>query len=139
METPKTVYVLIPNQHIGVWKVGFAGEWMSREYLSRIELPIKKDNVTEARCPILGYSFNEIEFEGNTIQRSLLRTEYQEEIGEAGYDAGAKQLTDFFKKELEVYRNDPDLAPIGKKIIDTFFANGSVSDYLAIIPSDVVA
>lgn len=139
LDTPKTVFALIPSQHIGVWKVGFAGEWMSREYLSRTSYPIKKDDVVEARCTLLGYSFKEIELEENVFSRSLLRVEYQEEVGEAAYDIGAKQLTDFFKQELEIYRNDPDLLPLGKQIIDTFFADGKVADYLALIPSDVVA
>ena len=33
--TPGTKYVLIPNQHIGAYKVGFQGEWIAREYLAR--------------------------------------------------------------------------------------------------------
>ena len=138
INTPKTVFVLIPNQHIGAWKVGFSGEWISREYLSRRSMPIKSFEVVEARCPLLGYSFKEIEFEGNTIQRPFLRVEYQEEIGQEGYDAGAKQLTDFFKKELEVYHKDPDLLPLGKKIIDKFFLDGKVADYLELIPSESI-
>ncbi len=36
VETPETRYVLIPNQHIGVWKVGFMAEWIeSKEYVWR--------------------------------------------------------------------------------------------------------
>ena len=35
VDSPNTRYVLIPNQHIGVYKVGFAAEWISREYLAR--------------------------------------------------------------------------------------------------------
>ena len=30
-----TRYVLIPNQNIGIYQVGFAPEWISREYLAR--------------------------------------------------------------------------------------------------------
>ena len=29
VDSPNTRYVLIPNQHIGVYKVGFAAEWIS--------------------------------------------------------------------------------------------------------------
>ena len=32
---PNTRYVLIPNQHIGSYRVGFAAEWIAREYLAR--------------------------------------------------------------------------------------------------------
>jgi Zn-finger nucleic acid-binding protein len=28
-------YVLIPNQHIGAWEVGFMPQWITREYLAR--------------------------------------------------------------------------------------------------------
>ena len=35
VETPDTMFVLIPNQHIGAWEVGFGGQWLAREYLSR--------------------------------------------------------------------------------------------------------
>jgi len=138
LNTPKTAFVLIANQHIGVWKVGFAGEWIAREYLSRRNMPIKSHEVVEAKCPLLGYAFKEIEFEGNIFQRSLLRVEYQEEVGEEAYNIGAKQLMDFFKEELEVYHKDPDLLPLGKKIIETFFNGGKVADYLALIGSNVV-
>ena len=34
-EASETLYVLIPNQHIGVYRIGFAGEWIAREYLAR--------------------------------------------------------------------------------------------------------
>ena len=138
-ETPNTAYILIPNQHIGAWKIGFAGEWISREYMSRVELPLKKDNVVAARCPLLGYSFKEIDIEGNTINDYLLSVEKQEEIGEAGYDAGAKQLIEFFKQELQVYWKNPELDPLGKKILDVFFADGKVEEYENLIPSGTIA
>ena len=54
-----TKYILIPNQHIGVYKVGFAAEWLAREYLARrggINI-IKRQNLEPARCPLLGYAF----------------------------------------------------------------------------------
>ena len=35
METTETLFVLIPNQHIGCWQVGFAPQWIAREYLAR--------------------------------------------------------------------------------------------------------
>ncbi|MCL1947225.1 MAG: DUF4914 family protein [Chitinivibrionia bacterium] len=139
LDTPKTTYVLIPNQHIGAWKVGFAGEWIAREYMSRRAMPIKKDEIVDARCPLLGYSFKEIEFEGNVLRQTLLSVQYQKEIGEEAYDIGAKMLTEFFKKEIQAFRDEPDLHPTGKKIIETLFSDGKVADYLKIIPSESIA
>ena len=55
LNTPDTRYVLIPNQHIGGWKVGFMAEWIAREYLARRgSAKFSRDQVTEALCPLLG-------------------------------------------------------------------------------------
>ena len=35
IDTPNTLNILVPNQHIGAYKVGFTAEWISREYLAR--------------------------------------------------------------------------------------------------------
>lgn len=35
VNTPRTRYVLIPNQYIGSYKVGFNAQWIAREYLAR--------------------------------------------------------------------------------------------------------
>ncbi len=35
VETDRTRYVLTPNQHIGAYRVDFAAEWLTREYLAR--------------------------------------------------------------------------------------------------------
>ena len=61
---PNTRYVLIPNQHIGVYRVGFAAEWISREWLARHNGHIKMDKLEPARCPLLGYALKEMVIEG---------------------------------------------------------------------------
>ncbi|MEG1720528.1 MAG: DUF4914 family protein, partial [Pseudoflavonifractor sp.] len=115
-----TRYVLIPNQHIGIYKVGFAAEWISREYLARRGgVNMKLDRLTPARCPLLGYALKEMKVDGQHISNKFLRPETQETLGEKGYDKGAKILYDFFAKELEVY-NVEELHPVGKQIIECF-------------------
>ena len=106
VKNPNTRYVLIPNQHIGVYKVGFAAEWISREWLARHNGHVKKDKVEEARCPLLGYALKEMSIDGQTIRSKYLRTETQDRMGVEGYDAGAKILTDFFAAELEKFYTD---------------------------------
>ncbi|MEG0766009.1 MAG: DUF4914 family protein, partial [Pseudoflavonifractor sp.] len=129
-----TRYVLIPNQHIGIYKVGFAAEWISREYLARRGgVNMKLDRLTPARCPLLGYALKEMKVDGQHISNKFLRPETQETLGEKGYDKGAKILYDFFAKELEVY-NVEELHPVGKQIIECFKNHGSVEDYCKIIP-----
>lgn len=134
LSCPNTRYVLIPNQHIGIYAVGFSAEWIAREYLARRGgVNMGEDQLLPARCPILGYSLREMKVDGQYISPKLLRPELQERLGEAGYDAGAAMLTDFFRRELERY-DDPELHPTGRAILDCFHQGGSVGDYEAIIP-----
>ncbi|MBS5151145.1 MAG: DUF4914 family protein [Butyricicoccus pullicaecorum] len=130
---PNTRYVLIPNQHIGVYRVGFAAEWISREWLARHNGHIKMDKLEPARCPLLGYALKEMVIEGHPIRSKYLRTETQDRLGKEGYDAGAKILNDFFAKELDKFYTD-DLDPLGRQIIECFRNGGTIEDYCKITP-----
>lgn len=134
LNCPNTKYVLIPNQHIGIYEVGFAPEWISREYLARRGgVNFRMDRLTPARCSILGYCLREMKVDGQHISVKFLRPETQERLGVKGYDTGAKILTEFFDKELAVY-DVPELHPVGRKIIECFRSGGTVEDYCKIIP-----
>lgn len=134
IDCPNTRYVLIPNQHIGVYKIGFAAEWISREYLARRGgVNMKMDRLTPARCTLLGYSLKEMKVDGQHIRSKFLHPETQETLGEKGYDAGAKILYDFFAKELVAYDVE-ELHPIGKEILKVFKNNGTIEDYCNILP-----
>ncbi|RUL89798.1 DUF4914 family protein [Tautonia sociabilis] len=127
-------HVLIPNQHIGGWKVGFMGQWIARDYLARRGPdPFDPDQITPARCPLLGYALNSLVIEGQDIPPIFLQVDRQKEVGEDGYDAGAAILTDFFRKELANYLV-PDLDPLGRQIIECMLDGGTVRDYEALIP-----
>ena len=134
LSCPNTRYVLIPNQHIGVYKVGFAAEWITREYLARRNGRVKREGLEPARCPLLGYALKEMKVDGQKIRSKYLRPELQDRMGEAGYDAGAKILVDFFAKELKKF-DTPELDPVGKQIIDCFMKGGTIEDYEAITPT----
>lgn len=134
LDTPSTRYILIPNQYIGAYKVGFSGQWATREYLSRRGgCKFSFDALKESRCPILGYSLESIKIDGQVVPKGLLQVNCQREVGDEGYDAGAKILTDFFKTELKQFLVD-GLDPLGKKIIETCLNDGSVQDYYDLIP-----
>ncbi|GAA4294397.1 DUF4914 family protein [Anaerocolumna aminovalerica] len=129
-----TRYVLIPNQHIGAYEVGFMPEWIAREYIARRgSAKFKQEHLTEARCKLLGYCHNTLKLDGHYIRRAFLQPEMQSEVGLEGYDKGAEILTDFFKKELAQY-NTEDLNPLGKQIIDCFMRDGSLEEYCDILP-----
>lgn len=48
MACPNTLNVLIPNQHIGAYNIGFMSEWVSREYLARHNGAVKAKHLTPA-------------------------------------------------------------------------------------------
>lgn len=134
VNTSGTRYVLIPNQHIGVYKVGFMPQWIAREYMARRgSAKFRPEHLAESRCPLLGYSLESLKVDGNYLPKGFLQTDLQPEVGKDGYDAGAKILSNFFKKELAKFVS-PDLDPLGKKIIECGMSNGTLKDYIDLLP-----
>ena len=79
LSCPNTHYVLIPNQHIGVFNIGFSAEWIAREYLARRGgVNMKMDRLTPARCALMGYALNEMKVDGQSIPSKFLMPEKQE-------------------------------------------------------------
>lgn len=138
LSTPETNYIIIPNQHIGAWRVGFAPQWITREYLARrgsAKFPSEK--LRKARCPLLGYTLRSLSIEGQVIDEGFLRVERQPDVGTEAYDAGAKILTDFFKKEIGKYLST-ELLPEGRMIIQCALDNGTSEDFDSLISVDRV-
>lgn len=133
LQTTHTRYILIPNQNIGAYKVGFMTQWIAREYLARRNGKFGRHQLNESRCPILGYALADIKVDGTFLPRELLEVNRQPEVGNGGYDSGARILTDFFKSELMKF-NSPDLDPLGKAIIDCCLNDGTIEDYIKLIP-----
>ena len=129
IKTPSTRYVLIPNQHIGAYEVGFMPQWVTREYLARRgSVKFRPDQTVPARCPLLGYTLDSLKIDGEYVPKGLLQTDLQLEVGEEAYDEGARQLYEFFSQELKQFQSD-DLSPEGKRIIECFFDGGKIEDY----------
>lgn len=138
LDTPEVRYVLTPNQHIGVWEVGFMPQWIAREFIARRGgAAFTKQQTNPARCPLLGYSMKPIMVEGRTIGPWFLEVDKQPEVGEAAYDVGAEILAEFFHKELQGFL-DEDLHPLGRKIIDCCLSGGTLADYEALIQRDTL-
>ncbi len=134
METASTRFVLIPNQHIGCWKVGFAPQWIAREYLARRgSNSFRQEELLASRCPLLGYHLPKIQVEGQTIGTWFFDVASQPEVGEEAYNAGARILTEFFHRQLKEFQH-PDLAPLGKQMIQACLDGATLSDYEAFAP-----
>ncbi len=130
LQTTDTMFALLPNQHVGCWKVGFMPQWLAREYLARRgTMQFREDQITPARCPLLGYTPNMLSIEGTAISKWFLHTHTQPEVGEAGYDAGAKQFKDFFAEQLSQFLAFDDLHPIGRRIIEACLDGSDVKTY----------
>lgn len=131
LSTPDTVFALIPNQHIGAWKVGFMPEWLCREYLARRgQSPFREDQLFRAESPLLGYALNNIHVEGTAISSWFLRVDTQPEVGIEAYKKGAQMLQEFFEEQLALF-DVPELLPPGREIIQCFRDGGTVEDYQA--------
>lgn len=134
VNTPNTRYVLMPNQNVGSYKVGFKPQWIAREYLARRgSAKFKPEQVEESRCSLLGYSLKRLKVDGFDVPKGLLQINHQLGVGTDAYDKGAEILKDFFKRELAQFNTD-DLLPLGKQIINCFLNDGSVEDYVKLIP-----
>lgn len=132
--TPAVRYVLCPNQHIGAWETGFMPQWIAREYLARRgHARFGPDQIQPARCALLGDALAGLQVEGRMIPRWFFQVDTQPEVGEAAYDQGAELLYAFFREELTRYL-EPELSPLGRKIIDCCLDRGGVDDYRRLLP-----
>jgi hypothetical protein len=129
LETPRTRYILTPNQHIGAWETGFMPQWLARDYLARRgHARFQSDQLVPSRCPLLGYALDKMRIEGFTILSWFLQVDTQPEVGPAAYDEGARILTNFFHEQIEEYLQ-PDLEDLGKKIIEWCLSGGKLEGY----------
>ena len=134
VDNPRTRYVLTPNQHVGAYRVGFAAQWLTREYLARRGAGrIRPEHLVPSRCPLFGYTLKEVKIDGQLIRPTFLRPDQQSGVGIEAYDEGARMLTDFFKAELAQYLTD-ELDPLGRQIIEVALRDGTIDDYVALTP-----
>jgi len=128
-QTTDTLFILCPNQHVGAWEVGFAPQWVAREYLARRgSTPFEPETLIPSRCPVLGYTRATIQVEGQQVGHWFLQVETQPEIGEEAYDEGAKILKKFIDDQVSQFMED-DLDPLGKQIIQACLDNAPLPQY----------
>ena len=137
-KTPGTRYVLIPNQYIGSYKVGFKAEHLSREYLSRRgQAPFKMEELRDLGSPVLGYAMKSVKLDGKEIPSRMLNVAEQRSVGEEAFKAGSDILTNFFKEELVQFLT-PELDELGRKIIESFLAGATIEELNSIMPGKYI-
>ena len=111
--------------------MGFAPQSVTREYLARRgSAHFQREDLKPARCPLLGFHKEKIQVEGQTIGTWFMDVSQQPEVGTAAYDAGAKQLSDFFHEQIKQFLVE-DLNPKGRKIIEACLDGASADDYIS--------
>jgi hypothetical protein len=139
LDTPAVRYILVPNQHIGCWSVSFMPQWIAREYMARRGgARFTTQQVRPSRCNLLGWNPTSIVVEGRPVGSWFFEVDKQPEVGPEAYDQGAQILRDFFKQQLEQFR-DPALLPLGREIIDCCLSGGSLDDYIRLLPKSIPA
>lgn len=137
VENTETRHVLIPNQHIGAWKVGFMAEWVAREYLARRgSARFHQDQLIASPLPLLGYVPRQIRVEGSLVPPVFLDVASQLQGGPEVFEEGARLWREFFKRELTPFLT-PDLDPLGRKIIQACLDDASQEDYWKLIPHTI--
>ncbi len=134
LNSSEVLNLLCPVKHIGAWEVGFMAEWIMREYVPRRGGKFEREELSEARYSLLGYSLQELVVEGVQIDYKLLNVEQQPEVGTEAYDQGARVLDEFFRPQLKQFLTD-QLNPTGRDIIRCFLEGGTVRDYEKLIPA----
>ncbi len=137
LETPKTRFVLTPNQHVGAWRVGFMPQWLSREYLLRAGRGPIPSRATHAG-PVSAVGL-----------RPFLhadRGDTDSALASGGQSAGggrrgrlrhrAQMLWDFFCRELRPLATHPELLPEGRDIINCCLNRGTLADFESVLVSD---
>lgn len=133
LNTAHTKYLLLPNQHVGSWEVGFMPQWVTREYFARRGIAkFAKDQLKAARCPLLGYTPVRVVVEGVQIPDYFFSVERQCEVGIEAYDKGQEILYRFFEKNLQSYLV-PQIDPLGRKIISCCLDRGTVEDFNSLV------
>ncbi len=133
LSCPNTLNILIPNQYVGAFRVGFTGEWIVRELLARQGGRVRRRQLLPARCPLFGFCLKSMKLDGQSVPRGLLRPELQPALGPEGYDAGARILSDFFREQLSPF-DCGELSPLGREIIACAMRGAPLEDYLSLTP-----
>ena len=101
-------------------------EWLKKQELAVLPIKVGGD--------LTGYyGLLIMQLEGESIPEYFIKVEKQPEVGEKAYDKGSKILNIFFKKEITKFLSK-DIDPLGKEIINCCLEDGSIEDYLNLMP-----
>ncbi len=122
-------HLLVPNQHIGPWSVGYGSMWFVREWLSRKPGGpcFATDELVPSPYPLFGYALRRAELKGQEVESRILRP--WEEYGRNAYQKGRTEFVAFAHPILQRFALDPDIDPIGRDILNWAIRGGRLEQF----------
>lgn len=130
----KISYLLTPSGYIGAWNIGYMPQLLMREYISRRgNCNFSEDQFQPAMNSLFGFEMYQMTLEGIRIPSKLLLPYKQDNMSIETYEDGINDYYIIFKEILSSYLSDA-LDPLGIKIIETFLSEGTIEDFIDLIP-----
>lgn len=130
----KISYLLTPSGYIGAWNIGYMPQLLMREYISRRgNCNFSEDQFQPAMNSLFGFEMYQMTLEGIRIPSKLLLPYKQDNMSVETYEEGINDYYIIFKEILSSYLSDA-LDPLGIKIIETFLSEGTIEDFIDLIP-----
>ena len=120
-----------------IYRIGFAGEWIAREYLARRGGVVREETAGTWRKMSAVWLFagrNENRWADDPSEVPATGTAVASKLGEEGYDKGAKIITDFFKEELEQYTTCRSWTRWEERSIELCMNDAPLEAYLELTP-----
>ena len=122
-------HLLVPNQHIGPWSVGYGSMWFVREWLSRKPggACFAMEELIPAPMPLFGYALKHATLNGQEVDIRILRP--WQEYGHNAYQKGRTEFVAFSHPIFRRFARDPDINPIGRDILNWAIRGGNLSEF----------
>lgn len=133
-ETADMDFVLIPNQNIGAYRVGFSPQHTLRAHLA---MGGKLEAQEWSPCQLLGREVRPFRFDDQTVPDYLFRPHCQRELGDGTYQKGVSVIERSMRGYLPRYLK-PHLHPVAARLIRAVVEGEDLSK-LNVVPNDVLA
>ena len=100
------------------------------------EAGFRPEQLTPARCPLLGYALFFMQIEGTQIPHWLLEVNQQAEVGEEGYDVHAENALGLLLSRASPAVHAPRPVPKGQDIINCLLSRGTLADFESVLVPD---
>ena len=124
-----TQHLLIPNQNIGRWEVGYGSQWFVREFVTRKAAgpAFYPSEIEPAHLNLFGYELVSASLDGQSVDPELLHPVKQ--YGMNAYNRGKESFMGFARPILQRFATHPDIHPTGRKILQWALKGGRIREF----------